>query len=131
MFGRIQLIIFGGILLMGALTGIYYSWRTGIEREALLEYNQKQLEQNLKDQQAMREKLDAMAAKQKEIEAANSADKKVFKDKMDAINTDIVATNTVDRPSSEVLGPASCGLPDLNLKAGVHTGTLRLALWPL
>ena len=72
MFGRIQLIIFGGILLMGALTGIYYSWRTGIEREALLEYNQKQLEQNLKDQQAMREKLDAMAAKQKEIEAANS-----------------------------------------------------------
>ena len=113
MFGRIQLIIFGGILLMGALTGIYYSWRSGIEREALLEYNQKQLEQNLKDQQALREKLDAMAAKQKEIEAANSADKKAFKDKMDAINTDIVSTNTVDRPSSEVLKKTVSKLKDV------------------
>ena len=101
--GRIQLYIIGGILAFGLLTGIYYQWRKGIEREALLEYNQAQIEQNIKDQQAMREKLDAMAAKQKEIEDANANDKKVFKDKMDAINTDIISTNTVDRPSSDVL----------------------------
>ena len=43
------------------------------------------------------------ASAQKEIEDANAADKKNFKDKMDAINTDIVSTNTVDRPSSDVL----------------------------
>ena len=101
--GRIQLYIIGGILAFGLLTGIYYQWRKGIEREALLEYNQAQIEQNIKDQQAMREKLDAMDKKQKEIEAANANDKRVFKDKMDAINTDIVSTNTVDRPSSDVL----------------------------
>ena len=100
---RLYLYIVGGILAFSVLTGIYYSWRKSIEREALLEYNQAQIEQNIKDQQAMREKLDAMAAKQKEIEDANAADKKNFKDKMDAINTDIVSTNTVDRPSSDVL----------------------------
>ena len=100
---RLQIYIIGGILAFGVLTGIYYSWRKSIEREALLEYNQAQIEQNIKDQQAMREKLDAMAAKQKEIEDANAADKKNFKDKMDAINTDIISTNTVDRPSSDVL----------------------------
>ena len=65
---RLQIYIIGGILAFGILTGIYYSWRKSIEREALLEYNQAQIEQNIKDQQAMREKLDAMAAKQKEIE---------------------------------------------------------------
>ena len=100
---RLYLYIVGGILAFSVLTGIYYSWRKSIEREALLEYNQAQIEQNIKDQQAMREKLDAMAKKQKEIEDANAADKKNFKDKMDAINTDIVSTNTVDRPSSDVL----------------------------
>jgi hypothetical protein len=113
MFGRLQLYIVGGILAFGILTGIYYSWRKGIEREALLEYNQAQIEQNIKDQQAMREKLDAMAAKQKEIEAANSADKKVFKDKMDAINTDIVSVNTVDRPASDVLKKTVSKLKDV------------------
>jgi hypothetical protein len=100
---KLTLYIAIGIIAFGTLTGIYYKWRKDIEREALYEYNQAQIEQNIRDQQAMREKLDAMAAKQKEIEDANAADKKNFKDKMDAINTDIVSTNTVDRPSSEVL----------------------------
>ena len=103
MFGRLQLYIFIGILLFGALTGFYYQWRKGIEREALLEYNQKQIEQNIADQKAMREKLDAMDAKQKEIEAANSADKKEFKGKMESINTAIDSKGTIDRPASDVL----------------------------
>ena len=111
--GRIQLYIIGGILAFGLLTGIYYQWRKGIEREALLEYNQAQIEQNIKDQQAMRAKLDAMDAKQREIEAANANDKKVFKDKMDAINTDIVSTNTVDRPASDVLKKTVSKLKDV------------------
>ena len=109
---RLQIYIIGGIIAFGILTGIYYSWRKSIEREALLEYNQAQIEQNIKDQQAMREKLDAMAAKQKEIETANANDKRVFKDKMDAINTDIVSTNTVDRPSSDVLKKTVSKLKD-------------------
>ena len=78
---RLQLYIIGGIIAFGILTGIYYSWRKGIEREALLEYNQAQIEQNIKDQKAMREKLEAMDKRQKEIEADNARDKKDFKDK--------------------------------------------------
>jgi hypothetical protein len=99
--GRLQLYIIGGILLFGVLTGIYYSWRKGIEREALLEYNQAQIEQNIKDQQAMRDKLEAMDKKQREIEAANAADKKDFKDKMNSIASGIDITN--DRPASNLL----------------------------
>ena len=101
--GRIQLYIIGGIFLFGALTTFYYNWRKGIEREALLEYNQAQLEQNIKDQEELKKKLADMDLKQKEIEAANSADKKVFKDKINTINADIDSKNTVDRPASAVL----------------------------
>lgn len=103
MFGRLQLYIFIGILVFGSLTAGYYQWRKGIEREALLEYNQKQIEQNIADQKAMKEQLEAMNLKQKEIEAENAADKKTFKDKMTVINTDIESKTTVDRPASDVL----------------------------
>lgn len=101
--GRIQLYIIAGVFIFGALMTGYYQWRKGIEREALLEYNQKQLEQNLKDQAELKKKLADIDSKQKEIDAANSADKKVFKDKLNTINADIDSKGTVDRPASAVL----------------------------
>lgn len=105
MFGRLQLYIFIGVLLFGALTAGYYSWRRGIEREALLEYNQHQLEQNVKDQEAIRKQLDDINVKQKEIEATNAADKKDFKDKIETIKTDLGSKETAatDRAASDVL----------------------------
>ena len=112
MFGRIQLIIIGGVLFMGALTGIYYSWRSGIEREALLEYNQKQLEQNIKDQQILKEKLAEMDKVQAEITAHNAADKGIFKGKMESINTEIESNKSADRPASDVLKKTVSKLKD-------------------
>jgi hypothetical protein len=105
MFGRIQLYVIVGIIAFSSLCGIYYSWRSGIEREALLEYNQRQLEQNIKDQEAMKQQLEGINAKQKEVQAANDADKKVLKDKLESINTDLNTKETAatDRPASDVL----------------------------
>jgi hypothetical protein len=105
MFGRLQLYIVIGVFLFGVLTAGYYSWRRGIEREALLEYNQHQLEQNVKDQEAMKQQLEDIATKQKEVEAANDADKKALKDKLEAISADLNTKETLatDRPASNVL----------------------------
>jgi len=103
MFGRLQLYIFIGIISFGALTAFYYQWRKGIEREALLAYNQAQIEQNIKDQEVMKQKLLEIGTKQAEIEAANAADKTVFKGKMETINTEIDSKGTIDRPASDVL----------------------------
>jgi len=100
MFGRVQLIIIGGIMLFGALTGIYYSWRSGIEREALLEYNQNQLEQNIKDQEELKQKLESVENKRKEIEKENEDNKKIFKDKINDINTDLSSKEVVSKDSS-------------------------------
>jgi hypothetical protein len=112
--GRIQLYIIGGILAFGVLTGIYYQWRKGIEREALLEYNQKQIEQNIADQKAMREKLEAMDKLQEEIRAHNEAGKKQFKEQMDNITSTVIESKeTVDRPSSDVLKKTVTRLKDV------------------
>ena len=70
---RLAIIIVGSIILFGTLTGIYYSWRKGIEREALLEYNQKQLEQNLKDQEELRKKMEAVTQQDRKSTRLNSS----------------------------------------------------------
>jgi len=105
MFGRIQLYIFIGIFLFGALTAGYYSWRSGIEREALLEYNQKQLEQSIKDQEELKQKLESVETKRKEIEKENEESKKVFNDKINDITADLNSKEVVekDNSSSQVL----------------------------
>lgn len=105
MFGRVQLIIIGGIMLFGALTGIYYSWRSGIEREALLEYNQKQLEQNIKDQEELKKKMEDIDSKRKQIEEENTAVKKAFNDKLNDISVTLESKEVIsnDKSSSQVL----------------------------
>ena len=105
MFGRLQLYIVIGIFLFGAMSAGYYTWRKGIEREALLEYNQKQIEQDLKDKEILRQQLDDINAKKKEIEAENAEVKKKFKEQMDIINVDLNSkeTQAADKPASDVL----------------------------
>ena len=105
MFGRLQLYIFIGILVFGSLTAGYYSWRKGIEREALLEYNQKQLEQTAKDNEEYQRKLKEIQDNQQVIIQKNDEDKRNFEAKMKdaSIYLDASDTKKLDRPSSEVL----------------------------
>jgi hypothetical protein len=105
MFGRIQLYIIAGIFLFGALTAFYYNWRAGIEREALLEYNQKQYEQSVKDKEKLEKQLKDIGEKQKQIEKENAAAKQVFNDKISNISESLTTKEVIesDRTSSKVL----------------------------
>lgn len=105
MFGRLQLYIVIGIFAFGALTAGYYKWRAGIEREALLEYNQQQLEQSIKDKEEMQKQLHEIDEAKRVIEERNAADKKVFKDKLDSIAVELNSKQTAadDREASKVL----------------------------
>ena len=105
MFGRLQLYIVIGIFAFGALTAGYYKWRAGIEREALLEYNQQQLEQSVKDKEKMQKQLQEIDEAKRVIEERNAADKKEFKNKIDSIAIELSSKQTIadDRPSSKVL----------------------------
>jgi len=99
---KLYLYVAIGVIVFGSLTGIYYSWRKGIEREALLEFNQKQIEQNLKDQAEMKKRLEEINKKQQEFIKKNAEDKKAFNDKVGNINKNI-DTNSKDRPASDIL----------------------------
>jgi uncharacterized protein HemX len=67
MFGlsKLQLYIAGAI----ALIGVYYYWKNSIEQEALMEYNQRQLQQVLEDQKAFQQKMQEVESKQRNIES--------------------------------------------------------------
>ena len=105
MFGRLQIYIFIGIIAFGSLCTFYYNWRASIEREALLEYNQRQMEQDAKDKQILRQQLDDISKKQREVEAENLEVKKKIKEQVDIITADLTSKETIanDKPSSDVL----------------------------
>ena len=102
---RLYIYIFGALFLFGTLSGIYYSWRSGIEREALLEYNQKQLEQAIHDQREFKAKMQKIEEDQAAIIKRTEDEKKVFEAKInqanDYLNTE--AAKKADRPASEIL----------------------------
>ena len=115
MFGRLQLYVFIGILAFGVLSAGYYSWRAGIEREALLEYNQKQIEQDAKDKEILRQQVEDIENKRREIEAENVASKKAFEDKINSISADLNSkeTKAADKESSKVLKDTITKLKDV------------------
>lgn len=105
MFGRLQLYIFIGIISFGILSTLYYNWRASIEREALLEYNQAQLEQSIKDKEEMQKQLESIDAKRKEIEAENAKDKQIFRSQLESLGNTLNSKEVAaeDRPASKVL----------------------------
>ena len=109
---KLTLYIAAGVIGFGVLSGLYYKWRKDIEREALYAYNQLQIEQNQKDQERLRQQLQDIAKRQKEVEEANAADKKEFKGKMDSITSDIESKETIDRAASDVLKKTVTKLKD-------------------
>lgn len=99
--GRIQLYIAAAI----AITGIYLYWEHTIEQRALMEYNQKQLEQSLEDQRKLKENLDALAQKQNDIIKQNDEDRKAYDGRLSVVADylDSSATKKSDSPSSDIL----------------------------
>lgn len=92
-------------VLFVTLSGVYYSWRKSIERQALLEFNQKQLEQTLADQAEFRRKMQEITEKQEEIIKKTAEDRKAFEDKIKDAQTFIESEEArkSDRPASDLL----------------------------
>jgi Flp pilus assembly protein TadB len=102
---RIYIYAVIAVVVFGALTGTYYSWRKSIERQALLEFNQKQLEQTIADQAEFRRKMQEIAEKQEEILKKNDEERRAFEDKIKGAQTFIESEEArkSDRPASDLL----------------------------
>lgn len=107
MFGlsRIPMYIAAFFLLSGLLTGIYYGWKHSIEQQALLEFNQKQLEQVIKDQQDFQNKMSAVENNQKTIVEDLTKQNEDINKQLADISTYLSSSDAKknDRPSSIIL----------------------------
>jgi uncharacterized protein HemX len=105
MFGRIQMYIIAFVVLSGLITGIYYAWKRQVEAEALAAYNQQQMEQLIKDQQAFQQKMSEVDAKQKAIESDMNKQNDEIVTKLKSLDEYLSATTTKkdDRPASIIL----------------------------
>jgi Tfp pilus assembly protein PilN len=106
--GRIPLYIAGAV----AIIGIYFFWKHNVEQIALLEYNQKQLQQVIEDQQRFQQKMQEVENKQRsiEIDLANQNDQvsKVLIPINDYLNS--TDAKKQDKPASEILKKTVGGL---------------------
>jgi peptidoglycan hydrolase CwlO-like protein len=102
-FSKIGLYIGGAVLILGLIFGGYEKWQSDIKKEALIEYNQKQLEQNIKDQQNLKTKLEDIATKQQQIVDQNNTDKQNLQQKVDQINDSLSAAPDKAAPAPQIL----------------------------
>ena len=64
---KIYVYIFIGLLIVGSVTGTYVAWKRNIEHQALLDFNQKQIEQSARDQEEFNRRQRELTARQEEI----------------------------------------------------------------
>jgi hypothetical protein len=98
---RIQLYIVIAI----AAVGIYFFWKHNIEQQALIEYNQRQLEQVMQDQQKFQQKMQEVESKQHAIENDLATQNEQVNKTLSTVNEylDSKDAKTQDKPASDIL----------------------------
>ena len=104
-FSKLWLYAALAMMAVGAVTGTYYIWKSSIERAALMEFNQKQLEQTLKDQEEFRRRQEALEEQQREATRALLEQNRDVQNRIQSIqgNLNSPATAASDRPASDIL----------------------------
>ena len=88
-----------------AIVGAYFLWKHNIEQQALMEYNQRQLEQVIRDQRAFQDKMQEVQEKQRTIENDLTAQNELLNNNLKNVNDYLNSSEVkkVDVPSSPIL----------------------------
>ena len=100
--GKIGLYLAIALVISGAIGGIYISWKRGIEHQAFLELNQRQLEQTVREQEQFTRQQQAIAERQRALVQDMAQRNQTLQRRVDQTNR-IINSNTNDRPASDVL----------------------------
>ena len=97
--------ILGVSFVLLAAIYMYISWKHDIEHKAILEYNQKQMEQLVKDQALFRKNMDLVLENQKTLIENEKQFTIDIDKKLSSVNTFLSSDTAkkLDRPSSEIL----------------------------
>lgn len=102
---KIVVYLIFGMIVFGSIMTTYYVWKQGIKREALLEYNQRQLEQTLKDkEELLKTQEDLNRAREQTLRELEKENEKLS-EQLDSISEylDSADAKKSDRPSSLVI----------------------------
>ncbi len=94
-----------GLVVSGVITAAYFGWKHNIEQQAILELNQRQLEQTQKDQQEFIRQQQEISDRQRAIAREMEQRNRSLQTRIDAtnqfINSPQAAAN--DRPASDII----------------------------
>jgi uncharacterized protein HemX len=93
------------IMIAVAAIGVYFWWQGRVEDRALLNFNQKQMEQLLEDQKKIDKKLSDLRQVQDQILENEKQFKQNLEKKLSGINNFLSSEEAkkLDRPASEIL----------------------------
>ena len=102
---KIIIYVFIAFTLIGSIFGIYYAWKRDIERQALMDFNQKQMEQSLKDQQDFLKKQEKISKVQQEAARDLLEENQKISKKLGSVSTYLGSADAKrnDRSASDVL----------------------------
>lgn len=107
LFGGSKVIIyvFIAFTVVGSCLGIYYAWKRDVERQALMEFNQRQMEQSLKDQQEFMKKQEKISRAQQEAARELVEENQKISRKIGSVTGYLSSADAKksDRPASDVL----------------------------
>jgi len=102
---KLIIYIFIGVTLFGSTIGLYYLWKRDVERQALLEFNQRQMEQSLKDQQEFLKNQELITKAQQEAAQDLLIENQKITRKLDSVSSYLNSADakSSDRPASAIL----------------------------
>ena len=102
---KIIVFIIIGMTLIGSIFGIYYAWKRDIERQALTGFNQKQMEQSLKDQQEFLKNQEQISRAQQEAAKNLLEENQKINRQLGSVSTYLNSADAKksDRPASDIL----------------------------
>jgi len=102
---KLAMYIFIGIALGGAVRTTYVIWKRNIEHQALVEFNQRQMEQAEKDRRDFEQRQEAIATQQAVITEQLAAQNQALSRRIESLNQFLASpvAQAADRPASDVL----------------------------
>jgi hypothetical protein len=102
---KISTVIFIGLACFTVLTGVYWVWKSNIEKHALLEYNSKQLEQSLLDQKLYIEKQKQIDENNRRIADKLLQENQKLSSKISSIDAYLASdeASKQNRPASKII----------------------------
>jgi hypothetical protein len=102
---KIMMYMIVGLMIFGSVTTTYYVWKRSIKREALMEYNQRQLEQTIKDKEDLLKAQEDLNKSREQALKDLEVENQKLNDQLGTISDylDSADAKKSDRPSSLVI----------------------------